>query len=539
MAMCYDWPAYGLTGPPLLSLGDYTIHAFGCERTIDHFAKLYARIRQRSESVRWILMDYWGRGKSTLMYNFCHHINDRRFFKATLPTSLALYVDYPRRACDLLDYTYENGLPFPWVPKEERSILNEKRRKLFLEALRLLAYGVVRIACRDKGFAQTPRFRLILSHSRTKTLANSGPLESMRIADSMKKPDSHDSLAECLREYIAHLINCNKISSDYFSKLTKDNFPNLVYPSSSMNFLQSVSNLFSGPRRGLRDFTEFHRLCEFGAIHVLMVIDEAEDWRNMAKTGLDDFLIEILPTNKLSIVLILRTDVLNRLRGIQKRLRYVLVKTWMKEYRHVPDPNPQEILKITKGILLTSRVDKSLNLFPFTEDFVFALSNLTVRGGHFNMRMFVRSLGRLLKLSLSWSRSTLEIDHSFLKRAQVIDAVAKSVIEEDRRELESSILSSAEEIQRKMRAARELSGHLIGGKVDPPTTYMFDIVRDLVSEKYEVSALSNIEIIAYSKRTSRPRVHKMIGQLKDCEKPNRTVIEALKWHFSSKVMRSS
>jgi hypothetical protein len=167
--------------------------------------------------------------------------------------------------------------------------------------------------------------------------------------------------------------------------------------------------------------------------------------------------------------------------------------------KHLPDPSPTEILEIAKGVLGTCRINGCLKLFPFKEDFVLALSSLTVRGGHFNARMFIRSLGMTLRLSLGWQRNETEITADFVKKSDLLEALVENYRIEDKKELESSIIARAEEIQRKMAAVREISRRLLTGEVDPLTRYIFDIVKESVSEEHEIPIISDIEVIAYSR----------------------------------------
>ena len=539
MIQRFEWSDYELTGPLNLYLGDYTVEAFGCVKTINHLVSRAKHIRQKNESVRWILIDFWGKGKSTLMYNFCYEVNKKLFFSSESPQTLALYINYPRRAQDLLDYTYENGLPLPWTTNKPKDELHGLRRDLFAKALRRLAYVWLRKACCDKDFDSDGTTVFPTRIVNRKKLAYSDLMRTIEYIDNLpQKEGIYLSLAEFLRSFMTYSYRKKKLDDErLISFRTLKYFSNLIYPEFSPTFLESFFRLFSEPRKGLRNFVGFHRVCELVDVHLLVVIDEAENWNYMAKTRLDDFLIEILPTNRLSVILILRTEVLNRLRGVQKKLRYLLVRSWMKQDMHVPDPSSTEILEMAKGVLSACRVDKSLKLFPFTDGFILALSNLTVRGGHFNLRMFLRSLDRILKLSLTWEREEAEIGIEFIKRSDLLNAVIETFRIEEKRELESSVIARAEEIQKKMRAAREISEYLLTGRVNPPARYMFDIVKQIVSEKFQISILDDIEIMAYSRRKERIKVTQMIRELKEAPKPSESVIQNLKWFFLSTTQK--
>jgi len=510
---CFPWADYELIGPLDLSLGDYTICAFGSNELIDGLLSKIRKIRKRNESVRWMLIEFWGRGKSTLMYNFSHQVNKMFFFSSTEYPTMALYVDRPRRVEDLLDYSYENGLPIPWSSRERVEDVRDARRNSFMRASRMIAYAWIRKACSQKGFDRSsiihPQSIIDSSKLTNKNLAN-----IVEDVDNLKMKDRYDVLARFLSSFFVHLSESS--TQDFREPLSsevKKYLPGLLYPEHTEPFLSSFSSLFGEPCKGLRDFLMFFRVCELVNIHLLLVIDEAEDWDYMAKTGLDEFLIEILPTNRLSIVLILRTEVENRLRGIQKRLRYFLVRSYMKRIK-LQDPSPPEILQIAQGILSVSRKDGDLKLFPFTEDFILALSNLTVRGEHFNPRMFLRSLDRILKLSLTWERSDVLIPLDFIKRTDLLEAVVENFRIEDKEELESSVLAKAEEFQKKMEVARKVSDCLLSGQINPPTRDVFEVAKEIVSESFQTSIPADIEIIAYTKKEERARVAQLIRGLK-------------------------
>jgi len=453
------------------------------------------------------------------MYNFCHEVNNRLFFSSDPSPTLALYVNYPRRVEELLEYSYENGLAIPWTPGKGRDEVQSARRDLFAKALRMLAYAWIRKACCDKDFNGIARSIQLPRVVDRKNLVHDNLMKIVEYVDNVTTKGQYDAFAELLSSFFAYSFRHKNIDDEEELIIPQiaEYFPGLLYPEFTSTFLTSFSKLFREPGKGLRNFLAFHKVCELLNVHLLVVIDEAEDWDYMASTRLDEFLIEIFPTNRLSAVLVLRTEVENRLRGVQKRLRYFLVRSYMKRI-HLRDQSPPEILEIAKGVLSTCRTDSCLKLFPFTEDFILALSNLTVRGGHFNSRMFLRSIDRILRLSLTWDRKDTQIGVDFIKKPDLLDAVVENFRIEDKKELESSVLAKAEEIQNKMEAARDIAERLLTGKVDPPTRYIFEIVKEIVSEQHQVPILSDIEIIAYSKKEHRAKVARLIRELKEAPK---------------------
>lgn len=514
MTKCFQWADYELVGPVDLSLGDYTICAFGSNEQMESLFSKICKIRKRNESVRWMLVEFWGRGKSTLMYNLCHYVNKKLFFSPTDHPTMALYVDRPRRVEDLLDYSYENGLPIPWHSKEQIQDVRNARRDSFMKASRMIAYAWVKEACKQKRFGRSATLQAQAIINKIDSYNNS-LAKLVDDIDELTVKDKYNVLERLLTVFLTHL------SEDDFQDLSKTlspqvrkHLPGLVHPEHTESFLSAFSNLFGEPCRGMRDFRMFLRVCELVNIHLFLVIDEAEDWDYMAKTGLDEFLIEILPTDRLSVVLILRTEVENRLRGIQKRLRYFLVRSYMKRM-NFQDPRPAEILQIAEGILSVSRYDGVLKLFPFAEDFILALSNRTVRGGHFNPRMFLRSLDRILKLSLTWERSNVLVPLDFIKRADLLEAVVENLRIEDKKELESSVLAKAEEFQKKMEVARKVSECLLSGQVSPLTRDVFEVAKEIISEIFQGPILADIEIIAYTKKEERVKVAQLISGLRE------------------------
>jgi len=527
MPKCFDWNDYELTGPLTLSLGDYTIRAFGCDNTINQLLEKLKVVRQKNESVHWILMEYWGRGKSTLMYNFCYQVNNTMFFSPSPLPTLALYIKFPQKPQELLDYSYENGLAVPWSSIQNKDDVQNLRQDLFRRSLRILAY-----ACAKKAFCDTTfSNRAARALPNYKEMAKCNILEMMEHVDRSGLKDKYETLGRLVSSFVEHSLEANEEIQIPYSFQT--HLSGLFFPERTSIFLGSVSKLFGEPGRGLRNFLVFHNMAELAKIHLLVVIDEAEDWNSMAKTKLDEFLKIMLPTNRLSVVLILRTEVGKRLRGLQKKFKYAYVKSFMEQIR-LSDPESSEILKIAEGVLSTCRTDNYLKLFPFSEQFTLTLSKLTVRGRHFNCRMFLRSLDRILRISLQWERNGVEIPPNFINRGDLLDAIAENLKIEDRQEVESSLLARADELQRKIEAAHMIGECLLKGEVNPPSKYMFNIVKQVISDMFVVPMLSDSDVITYASDKDREKIFRMISELRETRVSKRAK-DFLKERFKDEI----
>ena len=78
----------------------------------------------------------------------------------------------------------------------------------------------------------------------------------------------------------------------------------------------------------------------------------------------------------------------------------------------------EDIISLTAGILSTTREGEP-KIFPLTEAFVKKLSDLTRRGGAFNVRTYLRALKMILKESLEWKREKPQLTATMLKGKKV------------------------------------------------------------------------------------------------------------------------
>lgn len=510
----YQWLDYELQGPPIISLDDYTFRSFGCEQLLGRYLSEISRLRLQNEATRWMLLDFWGRGKSTLMYNLCHEINNRLFFAwPEKIQTLAIFNIHPQKPLDLLDYSCQNGLPVPWNPAKNKDEVCSQRRQLLARANRILAFALMNKALTNPHFRIADRTQLI-SLAGTNIL-NQKPTTMIEVLDHLKSNNAYAIIVEYLEKYLQSLnFDGNDNLKELSDEQTLRHIANLVYPENSSIFLSSYSKLFGEPRRKLRNFWIFHSLCELANIHLLLVVDEAAEWEQFVKSELDDFLTELISANRLSAIVISRADVERKLRG-QKRIRYFVLSYYYMKRMVIPDPTSMEILAMARGILATNRTKYCLSLFPFDEHFILSLSSRTMRSGHFNSRLFVRGISAALRLSLFWKRENAEITENFVWEPDLVNELTENLRAEDRKGLQPlDQMELSEEIRKKVQAARCISSLLLSGEIDPQTTYMFEIAHKIVAEYYQTSILSEIELLAYTEKKERTELSNAIKNLK-------------------------
>ncbi|MCJ7634293.1 hypothetical protein MUP77_18125 [Candidatus Bathyarchaeota archaeon] len=117
---------------------------------------------------------------------------------------------------------------------------------------------------------------------------------------------------------------------------------------------------------------------------------------------------------------------------------------------------------------------------------------------------------------MNWPRENVELTEEFARKADLIDELAEDLRIEDQKGLQPlDLMEKAEEIKKKVEAARHLSSLLLSGVINPPTRYMLDIAKEVIAERYQVPILSDIEILAYTRKDERAKVSQMIRSLKE------------------------
>ena len=100
-------------------------------------------------------------------------------------------------------------------------------------------------------------------------------------------------------------------------------------------------------------------------------------------------------------------------------------------------------------------------------------------------------------------------------RADLLDAIAENLKIENRQEVGSSLLARADELQRKIEAAHMIGGRLLNGEVNPPSKYMFNIVKQVISDMFGVPMLSDSDVMTYASDEDREKIFRMISELRE------------------------
>ncbi len=465
----FTWSDYHLVGNIPLFLGDYTLKAYGSDRRISSLAeKLTTQIRT-GNVVNGFVNEYWGIGKSTLLYNLCYLLNSSLFNEPQMEVGknriLALYCEKPTSPKDLLDYTVANGLPITWDPtRGEKEDVHELRLESLHEILQKIAADMLE---------RSPNRKLIPTHQQSDL----------------------DGLSRALSGYVENLATHDdlpgKVDYDFAYE-----FGRLVYPIASLEFLNSFNALFRSPRKNLRDFEVFREVCLKAGIHIMLVIDESEDWRSVSQYRLDQYLLDVIADHRISFILTFRTEVDRRLRSSNIKIRYYIIKGSLEKIEF-PNPSDEDIIEMTRGILSFSRPDYSLELTPFTREFIISLSHRTKRGGRFNPRLFLRSIIRILALSQTWKRDRLTIDASFVDHRDVRKTIVDVYRDEEFAELREPITNISLDILKRKELADEISEWMIRGKVDPMNRFTFEIVKTILSKRFGLPVPSDLEVLSY------------------------------------------
>lgn len=491
----FRWSEYNLSGPPALSLGDYTFKAYGSNEVLQKVEDTLRGMLERGLGVKWKLVGYWGVGKSTFAYNLCYRLNRSLFFEDGLEKPdrheythlLSFYVNVPRKRPELLEHTFEEGLPIPWEPDKARVTIKNDRMIMLYECLRKLTFLLLRKALQDPHFLHQVResnknvFKTLSHVIGTEDLKTKELIDQIDIIGQQN--EFYAELGRFLRYYLTE-----KIKMPY---RIADHLPDLLYPIHSSSFLGSLRKLAGYPGYYLRDFNFFEIICTQTNTHLLLVIDECENWRSVVKQGLDRELLSMAENDFPSIILIFRTLFPKSVRRGEVFGRYLAL--WEQlEYMNIPEPNVDQIIEITKGILLTSKLQMNKTLFPLTEDFAVALAQKTKRGRRFNVRLYIRALMEILEKSLTWERPTVELNKELLDLEWVRDTITDVLVSEMLKERETVYVTNKAFLR--SIAAAEIAEHILN-KGCPDKTRL-EGLKFSVAKKYNAPVPSNIEIIA-------------------------------------------
>jgi len=534
MPSFFDWKDYKLDGLPALSLDDYTFQAIGMDDLFqDVLAKLKMAIQQRL-SVNWKIIGYWGVGKSTFIYNLCSRINDRFFFEDEMEARanrfghvLSIYVECPKKANDLLEYTYENGLPYPWSPTTPKETAKERRSLLFRQALRKLAYILLSNGFREQSYLHKLwkinwNGCMLLSSLLSKTFhAN----DVIRKTDEMTNTkERYRWLSESLRFYLnerlgsdfidprAHLEDAKSQKVKEFRHLA-DNLPYLIYPENSRNYREGFAALFRSHGVSLRSFDIFSKLCLLARTCIFLMIDEVEDWQVVVTRKLDRELLSILAREFPWVTLVFRTEVVDRLRSRPQIFQRYMAITQLLEDIVLPEPRKSSIVELTKTILSTARSEVAkAELFPFTEEFVNSIADKTKRGRRFNPRTYVRVLTTVLERSRNWQREETTLGKDMIDTDCVLRAVSDAILHETEREIETSHMDAGK--AGKFAVAAVIAQRLLSGAI----LYTRESVEKEKAEyasRLKVPAPSDFEILACADPVEREKLKEILDKIEE------------------------
>lgn len=443
MPATWKWSDYRMGGTIPITLEDWTITAFGRSEEIDKMMKAVSYSAEKGYRKLLRIIEWYGTGKSTFLYNVCHNITDSLFFEDELENPkegvfthvLALYLTEPVLRRKFLEYAYENGLCVPWGPKQPKKQVEETRRTLWSKCIRKLAFLFLR-----KGLYEISKRKLqesviggsALLRKYYKIMQKNQSLKTNEFMEEMDKLYAKDrrvfdEIGQFMRYYARMLIpsieervgRSRVVNQEDF----ETHFPKFLYPVDSGEFLEAYHLLFRSIDTGLRRFTAFEKILKRSGVSAFVVVDEVEDWSKITRGRIDADLHEIMTDAQsiLSIVMVFRTEAYQRIKSAPALERYMTITDRFQNIS-LQDLTPQGIEELTKGILSTVKQGKP-ELFPCTPEFVAKLASLTKRAGKFNIRQYIRTLTSILEQSLGWGRAQPELTPDLLDTQ-----TAKSII---------------------------------------------------------------------------------------------------------------
>jgi hypothetical protein len=449
----WTWTDYEMEGPPPISFEDWTITAYGREIEINELVERIKYYSERGARQLLRLIAYYGTGKSTFLYNVCYRINDRLFFgdeiekpeEESFRHVLALYLKGPVKRREFLEYTLENGLPVPWGHNFSRDEATKKRRELWYECIRKIAFILLRKALSEISRQKLEEEAISGSAFLKEFYEKVSEFRELKTNDFIKKIDElyakedarvFDELGELLRYYIRMLMHpieervgrVKVVSQEDF----ETEFPRLLYPRNSGSFLSSYRRLFGTADSNLRRFTAFEKILKNTNTFVFVVIDEVEDWSKVVKEKIDFEIHDIVADaeSPISMVLIFRTEALE-LRSHSALGRYFTIIDRFTDIS-LKELSLKEIEELTAAILSSARKGE-MKIFPCTLDFVAELAERSKRPEKFNIRQYIMSLIAILEKSLNWQREEVYLTKDLLDLTEAKEALLKILKEEERR----------------------------------------------------------------------------------------------------------
>jgi len=322
-----------MDGPPILALEDYTINAYGRADEISELVQRIASYAKQSARLLLRLVRRWGSGKSTLLYNVCDQVNESLFFEDQLEDPeqgvfrhvIGLYQKVPLRRRQLLEFTYESGLPLVWSPGITKDEIVRKRKQLWLECVRKLSFILLRKATReimDRGLEQEAIGGSTIRKEFLEKLKEFSKLKTRELItrlDELYTQDERifDELGEVLRYYTRMLMPSIEERVGRTKVVKQEDFeiefPKLLYRCNTGNFLGAYRKLFASPDTNLRRFTAFEKILKNTDTFVFVVMDEVEDWSKVVKDKIDFDLHDIYADaeSAISMLLVFRTEVMD------------------------------------------------------------------------------------------------------------------------------------------------------------------------------------------------------------------------------------
>ena len=510
MSKCFSWSDYHLLGPIALSLDDYTFRAYGLGT---FYAKILGDLKRVIEErcpVRWRLSGLWGEGKSTFLYNLCHRVNNLLYFNDEFENlclssrchMLSIYVPKPSRKGLLLKQIMAEGLPIPWDPvKRNKFEMQTLRELLLMKCFRKLAYLLFRTAFHHSKYRRSILETKKRFPSKLKSALRADKLQTNELIRMIDESD-RDSVYSELQYTLASWFR----DQTRFAAFTY--FANLLYPLETQEFLQSFNSLRNSYNLQQWQFDDFWILCNLAGVHLLLIIDELEDWKTVIKSNLDKQFISMVNEESLSIILAFRTLFPKGVKKGESFDIYLKLFNHLQEFR-IPDLDVAQLVQLTEGVLQTSRQTKEASIFPLTRDFVFSLATRTKRRGKFNVRLYIRCLSEVLEKSLEIPRDKVKISDELLSATWARDIIADKLVAEAKKQRgiddDRALLRSA--------AADEIASYmLVKGTYDRQS---FDKLKVSMAKKWRCRVPSDIEVIAsVEDRYYRRRLQHIIEALK-------------------------
>jgi hypothetical protein len=517
----FYWKDYNLIGPPTLSYDDYTFQALGLDNLFQQIIEKIGYSEEIDARIKWRLIGYWGIGKSTFIYNLCYRSNELLFFGDCIEKPnvgkyghvLSLFVNTPRKRSELLENTFENGLPFPWNPDEGKSGAETKRKILLNECIRKIAFLLLRKAL-DEAVMRGYIFRGLSIGRQTQILSQLRRFKNLTTRDFALQVDklaidqklSYRDLEYVIRDYIR--LRCHTGEKRIISEKTDEWISRAIYPINSPEYVEAFQTLVGEYARRLRHFDTFQWICRTADISILLAIDEVEDWSTVVKHKLDLELLDMIISGSVSLVLVFRTEVMKRIRRQSVLYRYLSILQHLEDIP-IPELKTPQIIEITKAVLSTARLKKEWTLYPFSENFVTALASKAKRGGKFNIRIYLRALTDILQKSLTWKRNVVElVEQTFITydAKSVIDEV---IIHEICKEKESAAMD--EEKFRKFEVALAIAQRLLVMQNPPKDRLSLEALKAEFVRSFKAKTPSDMEIIAsVDDKAQREKLQRLI-----------------------------